>query len=104
MRLCMLMLCVCMLGSVASVHARSIISEQTEAANARDTYRAARLKLEDLQSKIAAQEQRIKDEQARLQQLQKEEAATRDEMQRAEAVFEQKAKVLEKAWQERSQY
>lgn len=104
MRVIPWLFCMCLLTCVFPTHARSILNEQTEAANARDAYRAARLKLEDLQSKIASQEQRIKEDQARLQQLQKEEATTREEMNRAETVFELKSKVLEKAWQERSQY
>lgn len=84
--------------------ARNIMTEQNEAAAARDAYRDARLKLEDVQKRISNQQQVVQREQERLKEMQNEEAQARKEIDRTQAVYDQKAKELDKAWQQRKEY
>lgn len=87
-----------------SAMARSILPEQKDAASARDAVGDAMSKLNDLNSRIKSQEELIAKEQERLQQYQNEKAQTERDLEAKKAVFEQKSKVLDQAWKERSSY
>lgn len=87
-----------------SVMARSILPEQKDAASARDAVGDAMSKLNDLNQRIKSQEELIAKEQERLQQYRNEKAQTERDLEAKKAVFEQKSKVLDEAWKERSSY
>lgn len=84
--------------------ARNIMTEQSEAAAARDANRDAKLKLEAIQKRISNQQQTIQREQERLKQMQNEEAQARKEIDRTQAIFDQKTKELDQAWQQRKEF
>ncbi|HSH86104.1 MAG: hypothetical protein ACAH08_00070 [Methylophilus sp.] len=87
-----------------SAIARSILPEQKEAASARDAVGDAMSKLDDLNKRIKSQEELIAKEQERLQQYQNDKAQTERDLEAKKAVFEQKSKVLDEAWKDRSSY
>ena len=87
-----------------SAMARSILPEQKDAASARDAVGDAMSKLNDLNQRIKSQEELIAKEQERLQQYQNEKAQTERDLEAKKAVFEQKSKVLDDAWKDRSSY
>lgn len=84
--------------------ARSILSEQNEAADARDAYGDAMLKLEDIRKRIKSQEELVAREQERLKQYQADEVQAQQDLEAKKAVFEQKSKALDEAWQQRNNY
>lgn len=86
------------------VLARSILPEQNDAAAARDAVGDSMSKLDDLNKRIKSQEELIAREQERLQQYQNEKAQTERDLEARKAVFEQKSKVLDEAWKDRSSY
>ncbi len=98
------MVCVLWLCAALPAQARNILSEQNEAANARDAYRDAVTKHEDLQARIKAQQALIEKEQAKLKQLQAEEVTSRNNIDNAKTLFEQKSKALDEAWKQRQNY
>lgn len=104
MRFISLVALLLMISASQQVMARNIMTEQNEAAAARDAYRDATLKLEDVQQRINNQQQVVQREQDRLKAMQNEEAQTRQEIERAQAVYDQKAKALDQAWQQRKEY
>jgi septal ring factor EnvC (AmiA/AmiB activator) len=87
-----------------SAMARSILPEQNDAAAARDAVGDSMSKLDDLNKRIKSQEELIAREQERLQQYQNEKAQTERDLEARKAVFEQKSKVLDEAWKDRSSY
>lgn len=86
------------------VMARSILPEQNDAAAARDAVGDSMSKLDDLNKRIKSQEELIAREQERLQQYQNEKAQTERDLEARKAVFEQKSKILDEAWKDRSSY
>jgi uncharacterized protein YydD (DUF2326 family) len=84
--------------------ARSISSEQNEAASARDAYGDAISKLDDIRKKIKSQEELLAREQERLKQYQADEVQAQNELETRKSVFEQKSKVLDEAWKSRNNY
>lgn len=80
------------------------MTEQNDAAAARDANRDARLKLEEVQQRISNQQQVVQREQERLKEMQNEEAQVRKEIDRTQAIYDQKAKELDQAWQQRKEY
>lgn len=86
------------------VAARNILSEQNEAANARDAYGDAINRVSDLKKRIQSQQELIAKEQARLQALQTDEAKAQADLEHSKTLFEQKSKVLDDAWKQRKDY
>lgn len=84
--------------------ARSILSEQNEAASARDAYGDAISKLDDLRGKIKNQQELIAKEQDKLKQYQADEVKAQQDLESKKQVFEQKSKVLDDAWKQRNTY
>lgn len=104
MRLSTLLALVFILMASPQVMARNIMTEQNDAAAARDANRDARLKLEEVQQRISNQQQVVQREQERLKEMQNEEAQVRKEIDRTQAIYDQKAKELDQAWQQRKEY
>lgn len=86
------------------VLARNIMTEQKEAAEARDAHRDAVNQLQEIQQKIDNQKLVIQREQDRLKALQAEESKARTEITRTQQEMDKKAKILEDAWQQRQNY
>ncbi|MDP8568698.1 hypothetical protein [Methylophilus aquaticus] len=104
MRLFTLLALLLIVTASPQLMARNIMTEQNEAAAARDANRDARLKLEEVQKRISNQQQVVQREQDRLKEMQNEEAQVRKEIDRTQAIYDQKAKELDKAWQQRKEY
>ncbi len=86
------------------VFARNISNEQAEAASARDAVGDAMSRLSDIQQKIKSQEALVAQEQQRLNQYQADKVQIEKELESKKAIFEQKSKVLDDAWKQRSDY
>jgi len=84
--------------------ARSILTEQTDAANARDAYGSAMSKLDDIRQKIKSQQELVSREQEKLKQFQAEEVQAQQDLEAKKAVFEQKSQALDNAWKQRNDY
>ena len=82
--------------------ARDIGLEQRAASAARDEYNQANSDAADNVQKISAQEKRVADEQARLNQLQDNQTAANARLEKAKADLEAKEKALEQVWGERN--
>ena len=102
MRLNYLLLLVALLST--PVMARNIMTEQKEAAEARDAHRDAENRLQEVQQKITNQKLVIQREQERLKELQDEENKARTEITRTQQDMDKKAKILDDAWQQRQSY
>jgi hypothetical protein len=84
--------------------AKTILSEQNDAASARDAYGDAISKLDDIRQKIKSQQELVTREQDRLKQYQADEVKAQSDLDSKKAIFEQKSKVLDDAWKKRNEY
>lgn len=84
--------------------ARNISNEQSEAASARDAVGDAMSKLSDIEQKIQRQQALLTQEQEKLKQYQAEKAQTEKDLEAKKAIFEQKSKLLDEAWKQRTDY
>jgi hypothetical protein len=84
--------------------AKTILSEQNDAASARDAYGDAISKLDDIRQKIKSQQELVNREQDRLKQYQADEVKAQSDLDSKKAIFEQKSKVLDDAWKKRNEY
>jgi peptidoglycan hydrolase CwlO-like protein len=84
--------------------ARNISIEQSEAASARDAVGDAMSKLSDIEQKIQRQQALLTQEQEKLKQYQAEKAQTEKDLEAKKAIFEQKSKLLDEAWKQRTDY
>ena len=86
------------------VFARNISNEQAEAAKARDAVGDTMSRLSDLQQRIQSQEELVAREQEKLKQYQAEKIQLEKDLENQKAIFEQKSKILDDAWKQRSDY
>ena len=87
-----------------STYARNISNEQAESAKARDAVGDTMSRLSDLQQRIKSQETVVSQEQEKLKQYQAEKIQLEKDLENQKAVFEQKSKVLDDAWKQRTDY
>ncbi|SDK11613.1 hypothetical protein SAMN05192566_0165 [Methylophilus rhizosphaerae] len=84
--------------------ARSILTEQNDAASARDAYGDAISKLDDIRQKIKSQQELVNREQEKLKQYQADEVQAQQDLETKKSTFEQKSKTLDNAWKQRNDY
>ena len=84
--------------------ARSIMTEQNDAARARDAYGDAMSKLDDIRQRIKSQQELVNREQEKLKQYQADEVQAQQDLEAKKAIFEQKSQILDNAWKQRNDY
>jgi peptidoglycan hydrolase CwlO-like protein len=86
-----------------SANARDIKNEQREAYEARKQYNSKKSNHENLLSRISKQEEHVKKQQEKLNQLRTEEVSARKDVEQSKANLEAKTKALNDVWDLRYQ-